>query len=80
MEKELIINFKERMRIRNIERDNKIYDNISLDELIGRKNFYENNIRELKNMNKSEYYTLLNHSNYGCWRGETWDYYLYTPK
>ena len=51
-----------------------------LDELIGRKNFYENNIRELKNMNKSEYYTLLNHSNYGCWRGETWDYYLYTPK
>ena len=74
MEKELIKEFKERMRIKNIERDNKIYDNMSLDKLIEDKKWLENNIIELENMDKSEYYTLLNHSDYYDFKMEWYDY------
>ena len=79
MEKELIKEFKERMRIKNIERDNKIYDNMSLDELIERKEWSVNSIKDLENMDKSEYYLLLNHSNYYDFKKEWFDYTT-TPK
>lgn len=57
----------------------RLYKNKTLDELIELKRFYQNNIKKLEKMDKSEYYKLLNHSDYYDFR-ENWDDYSYTPK
>ena len=79
MDKKLIKKFKERMRIQLIKRINERYGRKPLDELIEYKKWLENNIIKLENMDKSEYYTLLNHSHYYDFKMEWYDYTT-TPK
>jgi len=79
IDKKSLKEFKERMRIQIIKRTNEIYGRKSLDELIENKKWFENNIIKLENMDKSEYYTLLNHSHYYDFKMEWFDYTT-TPK